>query len=506
MRPPLAAAALVALSACAPRVALRERSPDKLRVAEIREDPRGRQYVLVDGEPRAPWAGVGALSWSPSSDRVAYVTSHAGRSHVVIGARSFGPFDGVGELVWSPDGLELAIVLERGGAWTVARTRGDALREGPLVDGVARGTVRFGPARRDGSRLLTWVAIRVGAERLVVDGDGVAMGPAFSAILPADVDATGAHVVSRGRSGKTWSVTVDATLAATSEEVPQVVLGDGVVSYAVGRAGRTTVHQRRLDAPGDASRGLDLGPFDRVGLLRGPTLAFAARRGDRDVVVVRGKELGPFPEVVPMTLLESPGGARVVFAATAPRGIGFFDEATLLQDGFDEVSPPEFSPDGRFIGFFARTAGVVHLHVRGDRHLAAPEPTGLALSATRFAYVARRGARMALVHDRGEIAHDLIFEGSVVFDERERLGFVAGEGADRSLFVALEGGPRLAIDKDARVDFFRDLVIDPLDPDGASKQRLALQAWVRAARRRATPPGPGDPFRDLPPAPSPADR
>jgi hypothetical protein len=504
---------LVALgSGCAGEArALRARSPDKRHLAELVTLASGAQRVVHDGVARGAWRGVGALAWSPTSERVAYVASDVTplgpRQWVVVGARSFGPFEGVGALAWSGDGREVAFAVERGARWAVARVTGHGLTLGPEHDGLVPGSLRFGPCR--GRALLTWLALEGGGQRLAVMplGGPTTLGAAFTELGGVTFDDEGEHVVARGRRGETWHVVLDGASLATSERAPRLALGHRGLAFTTSAGRVVTVHRRSLAAPREVLQSVT--GLDEVEALVMPSFSFVARRGGARVAYVRGVLERALVDAVPETLVESRAGRVVVAGRARGGGLGLelFEDGRALARGLDALGVPTFSPDGARLGVLASSARGVSLLVEpslaepGPRALAerpvVGEPSSLVLTRERWAYLARRGERTVAVHDRGESAHDLVLEGSLVLVRDEGpLGLVAARSSDRAFYVVLEGRAPLAIDK-------RELFEDLLDTTGEAPG-VGAARWVHAAAREGQGSGGGErsfasPFRPLEP-------
>ena len=167
----------------------------------------------------------------------------------------------------------------------------------------------------------------------------------------------------------------------------------------------------------------------------GKRVAFVARRGNRQIVVFDGKESGEYDGIVEGSLVFSQDGKRVAFVARrGNRQIVVFDgKESGEYDGIVEGSLV-FSQDGKRVAFVAR---------RGNRQIVvfdgkeSGEYDGIvegslvfSQDGKRVAFVARRGNRQIVVFDGKESGeYDGIVEGSLVFSQDgKRVAFVARRG------------------------------------------------------------------------------
>lgn len=241
-------------------------SADGRRVVYAGESAR-RIRVVTDGAPGPAFDGVGQLAISEDGARVAYAARRGSDAHVVVDG-AIGPrWSAIGKLAVSPTGRVAYAGLERDG-WRVVVDGAP----GPVVDAVRH--LLF----RDDGRHLAWVA-RVGErDVLTLDGAPVAAWPALRtaaiSFRPVAAGGTGAGLVHVSGHDGGQRVIIDGVESPTYTEV-----GNPIWS-ATGR------------------------------------LAYAAREGDRWVMIVDGRRL--------------PGGTS--------------------------VGDPVFSPDGERLAYLARPA------------------------------------------------------------------------------------------------------------------------------------------------------
>jgi len=144
---------------------------------------------------------------------------------------------------------------------------------------------------------------------------------------------------------------------------------------------------------------------------------------------------------------------------------------------FDSVGAPVFAPRGTRWGYLGRDSAGTAVVLDGAVLAREESATDLALSAdgARYAYIARRGGRAALVDDLGAHPFDLLVAGTLVFLEDDRWACLAGERRERDLFVVVEGRserPPFNWSENAR--------LARRDPSGAW-----LREWVRAEAARS---------------------
>jgi hypothetical protein len=317
---------------------------------------RGAQVEVVhNGRPGKRYAAVGSIALSPDGRRCAYGALIGQQWRMVVDGQEGPPFSAVQQPVFSPDGLHLAYQAMAGERWHL----------------VADGTTSGGTATRydrhefsgDGSRLVfvddvdtnglgrlmvsdlafkapTMVAVGVASFALdparvrvaaIAGPDGqrqvlvaaldqpgrVERGPVYGAVDGLTLGDKGAPTYVAERGGQWRMVVGEVEGLITPGEF--VVFGpvprpDGaVVSAAVASRSTGQVTVRRF-----GREGWQVGPAyqEAEGLAwdaDGHLLAYAARKGDRWMVVVDGKEGPPLDRVVSPAF--APGGRWVVYRA-----------------------------------------------------------------------------------------------------------------------------------------------------------------------------------------------
>lgn len=387
MRACVAAALLVA--GCArPAAVWHATSAD--RQTTVRVAARGaRACVTVGGRENGCFDGVGldGLTFSDVGGRVAYPVQAAGRWAVVVDG-VIGPFwDGVGDLVLSVDGASLAYPALRGRVWRMVVNS----VPGPQFDAImARSPVFDAKGER-----LAYVARR-GDSTHVVHGAAVSRG--WNAVGRLAIAASGMRSGYVAREGSVMRFVVGGVPGAPHAEIGDFALAadderwayamrDSVGWYVVERSGRH-------------------GPFDAVQspvyLPASDTLLFVARRDGYEAVLSS-----------PMT------DQRWHHAVTRP---------TVARDGS--------------WGYIAQGPDSSEIFVGGA--LVGREPYArelvLAEAGGRFAYVAERDGRVAVVTGDGRHEFDLVIDGTLQFiGDGSQWVCLTGDRARRTLRVVVNG-------------------------------------------------------------------
>jgi len=162
-------------------------------------------------------------------------------------------------------------------------------------------------------------------------------------------------------------------------------------------------------------------------------LAFVARAEKRRFVVVNGREQKRFDKIEKGSLVFSPDGQRLAYVARAEkkRFVVLNDQE---QKRFDKIEKGSlvFSPDSQRLAYVAR-AGKMWVVVDGQTQYDTMEESSLVFSpdSRRLAYVARAEKKQfVVVNGREQKHYDWIEKGSLVFSpDSQRLAYVAGEKA-----------------------------------------------------------------------------
>jgi hypothetical protein len=354
------------------------------------------------------------------------------------GARESGRFDDIAfhGAVFTERGGHFAFAARRGTRWHLLRD----LTAGPGWDGVAAPTFDAGGGR------LAYAAEDAAGWRLVVDG---AAGPVHAEIAePITFSEDGARV---------GYVAIDPDASKPMGRCVRVIAGGaagacwrGVTALAVG----CTPEQDTYVAIEGGDKlivrgGAPLGRYDDVRDLR------AARCGARWTAVVRttaglhalvdGVASAPARHIGPPAF--GPGGARVAYPVER-------DGWRMNVDGtdgerFDAIGSPVFSADGAHVGYLGDRQGRRWLVVNGVARAVAPTAYALALGpdGRRVAYLTGSAAHPAVVCDGVTYPFPLVVEDTVSFSRDGRhWGVLAGDPAERRLFVAVDGRPARRFD------------------------------------------------------------
>lgn len=447
--------ALPGLTGCLRSVVWYGKSPDRRHLAEILEDPGG-QWVRLDGRDGRRYRGIGveSLVYGGGGRRLAYAAERKAGWVVITreaeGASGGAPaletspegpaWEGVGEIVWSAEGRRLAYAAERAGKWRV------------IVDGHAGGSFDALVGRSlqwsaDGRRF-AYVGRR-GAARFVVEGARQSEG--YDGIAGLTFSADGAqlgYVARSGASVRLWINGVPGRAHAA------------ITAFALSPRGRRAAYIALDQGPPAAGQGpwftvVDGVPgpgYDRIRSLvfdeAGAHLAYVARRGAAERVVLDEVEGEAFGGIAPESLAFSPEGKHLAYVARAG------GRARVVFDGvpgpwYDAVEGLTFAPQGERWAYVARR-GARSLVVEEGRE--GREEDGIGALVYRpdgqgLGYLARRGEQGLVVHAPARSALDGAVEGSLVFsrDSQHWACLVHPRGVG-SLYIAIDGVPRIPFD------------------------------------------------------------
>jgi hypothetical protein len=431
----------VAMAGCASQVAFSARSPDRRRRVVVVQDG-GEQRVQLDGRDSPPYLGVGvdALSWSRDGNHLAYPARRHDGWVVVRDGVAGPPWEGVGSIAWSPRGDHLAYAAEKRGRWFVVRDG----QPGAPHDGLRARSLRFSA---DGEHL--GYAAEAGG-RVVVVLDGNTSSP---------YDAAGRLVLGPGgrhgfvaQRGQDMLVVVAGAESGRYEDVADLALspGDGRAAWIARSEGAWRVV---LD-------GRESEPFARISALlwsRAGLLSYVASRGEGALVVVDGAAGPTHDEVLAGSLTFDAAGTLAAYAASkggAWRAIVGGKEGPRV----DEIGPPCFLGTSPALAYLARRGNRRFLVVDGHQGPAHEEASELVTSAdgSRFAFLARDGGNTSVIEGRvlgagcgggacrprehAAMPADVFVDGSLTFSrDGEHLGWLAGDRADRQLFLMVDG-------------------------------------------------------------------
>jgi hypothetical protein len=427
-------------------------SPDARRVAWT--EKRGKKWVaLVNGrqlgteyeEPLSPF-------FSPNSQHVAYVARRNQKGVMVLDGKEVGPeCDQIADGTFHPDSERVAYFCQRNKQWNLIL--GEA--EGPPLDDLKiwlsspHPGIVFSP---DGKRA-AYAGIREKRFVVLLDGEEVASGYDYAGAPLFSADSQ--HFLFVG-------VKVETSLSKQTLGIPPRAAGTIVLD------GREIAIYRSQEL---ASRAWGLSPttyqvvtpaaiqthlagVNPPQFLPDGKLVYAARRGENDVVVMRGDEVGPQHVNVVNGPAVSPDGKRIAYFTLARGSLvevvdgkpgREYPARTLTRVSF--VGDIVFSPDGTRLAYeFGRHGARPAWQVlfRALRRVVLDGEEGkeydaLALTNLTFSPASRRFAYE--VHDAGRQLRSLIvldglegksyeavFSNSLRFTDEDTVVYVAREG------------------------------------------------------------------------------
>jgi hypothetical protein len=292
----------------------------------------------------------------------------------------------VGAPVLSPGGERIAYPATDGIAWHVV----DDEHPGAAYDAIVEGSILFDTAARH----LAFIARRGDSALVVVDGvSGRGWQSARGLLFSKD----GARVGYVAQLGDRVMPVVDGVALRAHEQVGDLLFSPSGRSfaYSASDSGAWYVYE-------GASR---LGPFQSVSSLAYTTddvnewPAFIARSTHGEAAVVRGTPRAWHTRVSSLAVAAS--GARW----------GYVADGTTVH-----LSSGPLPPDS-----------------------AAAELV-MSSNGSRFAYLAADAHGVAVVHDRGRTAFDLVVDGTLQFiDDTDVWACIAGDRARSRLFVVVDG-------------------------------------------------------------------
>jgi hypothetical protein len=356
----------------------------------------GKQRVVHNGRPGAPWREVSSLVLSPDGRRFAYTGLGAdGKWRIVVDGAERGFFDQVGTPVFSEDGAHVAYAVKDGAGWhlVVDEVTGRATASRYLAvefaataprlayvdapEGEAEGRLVVADLSLEQQHVIApRVAVlttnadrtRIGALATAEGGqrvltlpfdrpEEVTRGPEYEAVSGFDYGlqrVTVAYLAER--RGARLIVLGDRDMPAPPEQVLgyPVVSGDDKAVGAVVAASGGRVEFREFFAQPETREG----PWDEVEAITygrgGRAHAYAARRGDRWFAVANGKEGPPFDRVV--TPVFAPDGKTLVYRARqgGKRFVVVADasgKAVRQHPAYEQVFPVQFTADGKGVAY-----------------------------------------------------------------------------------------------------------------------------------------------------------
>jgi len=337
-------------------------SPDSKRVA-YRAKQAKNWVAVVDGKPGSPYGEIGAIRFSPDSQRVAYAAKKGKKWLTVLEGTEGPAYDDVGDPIFSPDSQHLLYPAKREKKWVVVE---DGEEQGLEMKEIWRGELRrskkvlltglpwayfhpkggpiyFGQVDKGWSLIIagevgpefdavTWpvfwgedlqhyayagaelkgaFAGMKGAGLVVVDSEA---GPVYEGEKSPTPGGSG---FSSPGFGSVWANALAAGLAAGVE---------AAIEYGIDRGGYewgTKLSEGALKGFGARSFGVSSPSVSPDG----QHVAYAARRNDKDYVVVRdGDVVSQSFETIPCNPIFAPDG-RLVYVGVEE------DKLILTADG-----------------------------------------------------------------------------------------------------------------------------------------------------------------------------
>ncbi len=390
----------------------------------------GEQFVVAAGREHPSFEAVAieTLAVSPGG-RVAYAAMDAGAWAIVIDGRAVGPsLERVGSVEWSTDGETLvAVVGDARGDRVVTVGRGGNWTDHRSFDDIVAGSIKT----NEGGAL-AYVARRLKISHVVLNGEP---GPGFDAIARLSLSADGQPSYAARRAEGSWVVR-RGDLKGPYEDVADIV-SDAAASRVVALV--------RKGGAWYAEDGLwSSQAYDRIGDVtiseRSARVAFRAARGDAEVVVLDGVELGPFAAVHPGTIMLGGPSDRFVFAAREGASERVFIDG-VAGDPWKSVEEVVVGGDGR-VGYVATTDLGHVVVVDGKQHGAWAWAGDLRMSARGGAvFIARDGGRDVVVDGRDRFTFDEVVRGTLRFGSDGRTWGVAA-ALDGKLVVGTAASAR----------------------------------------------------------------
>jgi Tol biopolymer transport system component len=351
-------------------------SPDRRRVAWI--DARGKfaaivtkAAVVVNTESQAEYGTIMSLSFSPDGQHVAYVARTGKKWRYVLNGQEGPAFNEVTAAAFSPDSRHLAYAARQGKTWTMT-IDGELGGVGANASSALwTGLPGFSP---DGQRLVYCRWASKEGTTVVLDGkEGPFYHHVHGLVFSADsrrLAYAGVKFVKNGTEGR---ILVDTQEGPLFKGLPPLVVGRvlldaptpqtlypdlffegghfltsqvGALAYWVG----VEELKRELSPRGLGVSAPIISPDSRA-------IAYAARRGPGDEVVMMNGEPGPRFGTILTVPRFSPDGAHVAYLAIEDKR-----QAFEMVDGQKRRSIPftaadnfashiTFSPDGQRIAY-----------------------------------------------------------------------------------------------------------------------------------------------------------
>ena len=391
----------------------------------------GEQFVEVGAEEHASFDAVAMETLAVSEQgRVAYAALDGGSWFIVVDGHTVGPaFARIGYVGWASAPDTLLAVVGGGTAYRVLSLKVTTDRRvsaslGPTFDAIAAGSI---VTTRDGGQ--AYVGWHGRAAHVVVGSD---IGPAFDGVAHLVLHGGLPSYVAR-RGDEAWVVR-NGELDGPYEDVAELVTNE---------SGTRIVALVRKDGAWYAQDGLWTSrAYDRIGDVtlspRTSKLAFRAGRGDDELVVLEGRELGPYPAVTPKSLAVGGPNDHVVFSIHDGNGSHVVVDG-VASEPWSSIEEVTIGADGR-VGFIAETDQGYVVIIDGKQRSAWSWAGDLRLSRTgRDAFIAHRDGHDVVVDGKGEHPFAQLIRGTLQFASNGSTWGVVGVEEDRLVLASAKG-------------------------------------------------------------------
>jgi Tol biopolymer transport system component len=374
-------------------------SKDFTRFAYVAEHPKGR-VIVIDGKESEPYDLVmsGMPVFSPDSSRAAYAVAFKGKIYLVVDGEKGSPIEdlNVGSLAWSDDSSKLAYSYKEKNEWHVVvrefeKKKGEGKNpvKHPPVYPALKGISRDGIVFSANSDRIGYAA-HSSKNKWAVYVDGKPVSQPLDAVAEGSLtfSRNSEHYAFAAQQAGAWYVFVDGKpcvagknvppAQAVAERTPRFSDDSTRIVYAIERQKVWSVMLHELKEKGGAAETGSPSatpPASRTGALKekgvfsetGSELAqgsevlegtprfarnakiplYAVKKGGWWVGLSgEGQKLGPYVWIKKRSLIISPDGAQVVFAAEKQAGqFKIFINDKESENFYDKVGQPRISAD-----------------------------------------------------------------------------------------------------------------------------------------------------------------
>lgn len=464
------------LSGCAPLRLWVAKSPDREHLAEVWSQP-GYQFVRIDGQdgPKFADIGINGLSWSPDNSGVAFAASTPAGWVVSAKGRLSGPWVGIGELVWSPDGKHFAYSAQEKQFWTVVTD----FRMGTYYDEIKSRSIVLSP---DGARI-GYVVEDGRAIRAVVDERA---GPKFDGIGHLTFSGDSRHHIYLARRGDAAFLVVDEVITQNYETIADLVVAPRGFHWAILALVNGQWHAVIDGTKSPPFRSISSPVFSPDGR----RIAYYARRGEKNLVVVDAHESVLYDEIAPFSLTFDADSRHTAFSARRDkRWRVVMDEAEGPE--YDAVSNPVVAGDSlAYVASRNRERFVVVNGVEG-RHYSWIDNVVLSADGNHHGYFANQSDGLVVIIDSVPKKAEFAVSGTLAIspDGAHWACLIANEGR-KKFYITIDGQREVPIELQEwfgamKIDLQRSGIMASFD------QTAAIRRWVEIELKRAisvTPP------------------